>query len=97
MPGVLIEAGLSGLPCVATDVPGVRSIVDDGVTGVVVPVDDLDAMVEATRELLCDPSRCRRMGEAARRHCVRNFSMESVTQRWLELLQPLLARAVATR
>ncbi|MHB8430919.1 MAG: glycosyltransferase family 4 protein [Acidimicrobiales bacterium] len=97
MPGVLIEAGLSGLPCVATDVPGVRSIVDDGVTGVVVPVDDLDAMVEATRRLLCDPDRCSRMGEAARRHCVANFSMESVTARWLELLRPLLGGAVAVR
>ncbi len=33
MPGVLIEAGLSGIPVVATDVPGVRTIVEDGATG----------------------------------------------------------------
>ena len=40
MPGVLIEAGLSGLPVVATAVPGVASVLADGQTGIVVEVDD---------------------------------------------------------
>ncbi len=55
MPGVLIEAGLTGLPVVATAVPGVRTIVEDGTSGFVVDVDDLDAMVEATARLLLWP------------------------------------------
>ncbi len=45
MPGVLIEAGLAGLPVVTTDVPGARSVVDEGRTGFVVAVDDFDALV----------------------------------------------------
>jgi glycosyltransferase involved in cell wall biosynthesis len=48
MPGVLIEAGLTGIPVVATDVPGVRTVIADGETGVIVPHDDLPAMITAT-------------------------------------------------
>ena len=43
MPGVLIEAGLCGVPVVTTAVPGVGLIVADGETGIVVAVNDLQA------------------------------------------------------
>ncbi len=92
MPGVLIEAGLCGLACVTTDVPGVRSIVVDGTTGLVVPVDDVEAMAAATRHLLENPTRCRTMGDAARRRCLERFSLTAVGRRWLELLAPLCDR-----
>ncbi|HEY5014618.1 MAG TPA: glycosyltransferase family 4 protein, partial [Acidimicrobiia bacterium] len=39
LPGVLIEAGMAGLPVVTTDVPGAREVVDDGITGLVVELD----------------------------------------------------------
>jgi glycosyltransferase involved in cell wall biosynthesis len=90
MPGVLIEAGLSAVPVVATSVPGVDAIVADGETGQVVGVDDFGAMVEATAELLGDPVRRRAMGEAARRRCVERFSMDVVAARWRDALVPLL-------
>jgi glycosyltransferase involved in cell wall biosynthesis len=96
MPGVLIEAGLSGLPSVATAVPGVASIVRDGKTGFVVGVDDLQAMVAATDRLLVDPELRSTMGRAAREHCVANFSLDAVAARWLSLLEPLLASAVGS-
>ena len=97
MPGVLIEAGLSGLPVVATDVPGVRSIILDAETGYVFGVEDLEGMVEASIHLLTDPGRRRAMGSAARNHCVANFSLAKVGQRWMSLLQPLLDRAGGSR
>ena len=97
MPGVLIEAALSGLPVVATSVPGVRSIVQDGVTGLVVPEDDLEELVAATATLLEEDDRRRRMGTAARRHGVEQFSLEAVGTVWMGLLQPLLDRAEARR
>ncbi len=81
MPGVLIEAGLSGVPVVATAAPGVSTIVADGETGMVVAVDDLDAMVEATAGLITDPVRRQTMGQAARRRCVERFSMQTVSRR----------------
>jgi glycosyltransferase involved in cell wall biosynthesis len=91
MPGVLIEAGLSAVPVVATSVPGVDAIVDDGVTGCVVAVDDFDALVEATAGLLTDPGRRRAMGQAARERCVELFSMDVVANGWRAALVPMLA------
>jgi glycosyltransferase involved in cell wall biosynthesis len=90
MPGVLIEAGLSGLPVVATDVPGVRSVIEDGVTGVVVPVADVDAMVRAVAMLVDDVDRRQALGRAARQRCLERFSLPAVAACWLRVLTPLL-------
>ncbi|MDR3647634.1 MAG: glycosyltransferase family 4 protein [Acidimicrobiales bacterium] len=97
MPGVLIEAGLTGLPVVATAVPGVRSIVEDGTSGFIVDVDDLDAMVEATSRLLLWPGLRQAMGDAARRRCVERFSLDAVAACWLSFLDPLVAGGVRPR
>ena len=93
MPGVLIEAGMSGLPVVATDVPGVRTVIEDGTTGLVVGVDDEAGMVEAVTRLLDDTPRRRSMGESARRRCVERFGLDAVAATWLTLLAPLLPGA----
>jgi glycosyltransferase involved in cell wall biosynthesis len=97
MPGVLIEGGLSALPIVATDVPGVRSVIDDGTTGYVVGIDDLDGMVSALARLVEDPGLRHSMGQAARTRCVEQFGISAVGAVWLRLLTPLLpAGAVAS-
>jgi glycosyltransferase involved in cell wall biosynthesis len=93
MPGVLIEAGLSGLAVVATAVPGARTIVEDGTSGFIVDVDDLDAMVQATKRLLVTPGLRRAMGDAGRRRCEQRFSLEAVAACWLSFLEPLVARS----
>jgi glycosyltransferase involved in cell wall biosynthesis len=90
MPGVLIEAGLSGLPVVATDVPGVSTIVANDETGIVVTEDDLPAMVAAAARLLEDENLRSAMGRAARQRCMDRFSLEAVAGKWLEVLEPLL-------
>ncbi len=97
MPGVLIEAALSGLPVVATAVPGVRSIVQDGRTGLVVPAEDLEALVDATDALIEDPGMRQRLGRDARQQGVDHFSLEAVGRVWMDLLQPLLDRADRSR
>ena len=90
MPGVLIEAGLSGVPVVTTAVPGVSSIVADGETGIVVPVNDPSGLVDAAARLLQDVPTRVAMGAAARARCVDRFSLSVVGDRWLEILDPLL-------
>ena len=90
MPGVLIEAGLSGVPVVTTAVPGVGSIVADGETGVVVAVDDLSGLTDAAARLLRDVPTRVAMGVAARARCVDRFSLSVVGDRWLEILDPLV-------
>ena len=51
MPKVLIEALVSGTPIVATDVGGVSAALDGGAAGLLVPPDDLEALVAAIYRL----------------------------------------------
>ncbi len=61
----VVEAAVQGTPTVGyRSSGGLTESVRDGETGLL--ADDLDGLVEATRTLLGDPSRCRRLGEAAR-------------------------------
>jgi glycosyltransferase involved in cell wall biosynthesis len=92
MPGVLIEAGLCGLPVVATRVPGASTVIEDGRTGLLVGVDDLGALVGAVGRLVDDPPRRRAMGDAARVRCAQSFSLRTVAGRWDELLQSVPTR-----
>jgi glycosyltransferase involved in cell wall biosynthesis len=64
-PRSAMEAAASGLPIVATDIRGCRQVVDDGVTGVLVPVRSPEALGAALAELLRDPARRERMSAAA--------------------------------
>lgn len=90
-PGVLIEAGLTGLPVVATDVGFVRDIVHDGVTGVVVPPDAPEVTSTALRAVLRDRID---MGRHARELCVEKFDMLQVATAWEELLTRVAAEPV---
>lgn len=93
MPGVFIEAGLSALPVVATDVPGARTVVDHGVTGLVVPLGDLDALVDAVMQLVGGAELRARMGVAARRRCVQHWSLATVGAHWQALFDRVLGRS----
>jgi len=92
MPGVLIEAGLSAIPVVATSVAGVSTVVEDGRTGMVVGVHDFEGLLSATASLLEDPVRRRSMGEAARARCSELFTMEKSAARWKDLFGELAER-----
>jgi glycosyltransferase involved in cell wall biosynthesis len=90
LPGVLIEAALSGLATVATAVPGSDEVIEHGVTGVIVPVGDDEALVSAVSELVADPERRARMGCAAGRRAEERFSITRCAEAWRDLLADLL-------
>jgi glycosyltransferase involved in cell wall biosynthesis len=62
---VLVEGMACGLPCIAVDAHGPATIVDDGVTGWLVPPDDCDALRDALVEVVNSGDERRRRGEAA--------------------------------
>jgi glycosyltransferase involved in cell wall biosynthesis len=70
---VLLEAMHLGRPVVATAVGGTPEAVEHGVTGLLVPPRDAGALAKAVIELLLDPERRARMGEAARRRAAEAF------------------------
>ncbi|HET9730957.1 MAG TPA: glycosyltransferase family 4 protein [Acidimicrobiia bacterium] len=96
MPGVLIEAGMSGLPVVTTAVPGADEVVADGETGFVVPVDDFDALARATRTIAGDGALRARLGAAARARCEQHFNIRDALADWRELLRPIVDEACAS-
>ena len=73
-PVSLIEAMAAERPVVATRVGGVPDLVDDGVTGCLVPPDDPGALAEALVALLQDPERRQVLGKAARERVIPAFA-----------------------
>ena len=77
---------------VATRVGGVPEVVDDGVSGVLVPAADASALAHAIVEMLQVAPRRAAMGEIARARIVRDFSVHARTERLLALYAGLLRR-----
>jgi glycosyltransferase involved in cell wall biosynthesis len=73
-PVVAIEALAAGVPVVATDAGGTRTVVDDGETGVLAPVGDVEALVAGVRRLRGDERLRREQGEAGGRRMRERFS-----------------------
>ncbi|MDB5627022.1 MAG: lipopolysaccharide core biosynthesis mannosyltransferase [Tardiphaga sp.] len=73
----LIEAMASGAALVATRAGAAEIVVDDGNTGVLVPIDDAGALIAAIEPLMRDPSTAEAMGARGRAHLVANFSIDA--------------------
>ena len=89
MPRALIEAAAAGLPMIATDVPGCRSIVKHGLNGFLVPRDDIAQSAEAIVKLATSPEMRQQMGRIARKDFEERFSTDKIVPRILELYSRL--------
>jgi len=89
---VLLEAMNHGTPVIASRVGGIPDIVEDGVSGLLVPSGDADALAAAVRRVRDDPALARRLGEAGRRRLRDQFSWPAIVQRWLDLYTGLVTR-----
>lgn len=90
LPKSLLESLAMGLPCIATDVPGCREAVIDGVNGILVPARDSTALANAIDHLLQNPALREQYGKASRRLAVEQFSCEIVNQETLALYDQVL-------
>ena len=85
----LVEAMAAGLPVVATDIPGYREVVTDGVEGLLVPPRDPEALAAGLVRVLTEPQLAERLGRAGRERA-RSFDWPVVVDR----LEELYGRAI---
>ena len=76
MPLSVLEAFAYGIPVVATAIPAITDLVVDGETGVIVPLDDVDALADGVIRLLSHDEERRRLGAAGRLGVVARHSRE---------------------
>jgi glycosyltransferase involved in cell wall biosynthesis len=86
LPMVLAEAAAASLPIVSTDVGAIQEIVENGVTGTLIPPGDVHALAGALRELIADPQLRHRRGDAARDRAERKHDARRNVQQLVGLM-----------
>ncbi len=97
MPSKLESFGLAALeamacevPTIATDVGGVPELIENGVTGMLFPVGDVDAMAEAAITLLKDRDRLHAMSKAGRQEAQKTYCATRVIPKYEEFYESVL-------
>ena len=90
VPTTLLEAAASGRPLVASDIPGCRAVVHEGVTGFLVPPNDPQALADALERLALDARLRSRMGIAARQLVLDQFTHQHINAATLEVYRRIL-------
>lgn len=97
MPATLIEAGLCGLPAIASSVGSIGDVVRDGVTGALVPPGELPPLVHALSRLREDAELRSMLGSAAIEHCRTSFGIEHVASSWVDVLEGTIGARIGPR
>jgi glycosyltransferase involved in cell wall biosynthesis len=85
MPNAVLEAMACGLPCVATRVSGSEDIIEQGVNGLLVEIEDYQGMARALLTLLRDPALTQKLGYAARSTIEQRYALEHSMELYIEL------------
>ena len=89
VPQALIQAMMTGLPCITTHAGSIAELARDSDTALVVPMKDAAAIRSALERLMRDEPLRRKLGEAARKHAAAQFSLE----RMLDRMETIYAQA----
>jgi glycosyltransferase involved in cell wall biosynthesis len=90
VPQSLLQAAAAGVPLVASRVGGIPEVVEDGVTGLLVPPEDPAALAAAIERVLADPAAAAARARTARKRCEERFSRETSIGRLLSLYDELV-------
>jgi glycosyltransferase involved in cell wall biosynthesis len=89
-PSSLVEAMACALPVVTTPVGAIKDIVNDAQTGMLVEPGNFQELYHALETLIEDPSRARRLGQAALESVLKNYSALIVTEKYLRLFEKII-------
>jgi glycosyltransferase involved in cell wall biosynthesis len=95
MPNAVIEAMAAARPVVATRVGGCPELIDDGVTGLLVPPHDPPRLAAALARVLSEPLVAAEMGRAARRRVAERFTVRAAAEAWDAIYRRLCPKRVA--
>lgn len=95
MPNSLLEAMAAGLPCISTDCPmGPRELIQNGINGLLVPVDDEKALADAILKLISNPGLAYGLGQKAQSVRQTN-SADHIALRYLEYFNRCLKETIS--
>lgn len=88
MPNALLEAMALGIPCISTNCPigGPRELIQDGVNGYLVPVNDPFSLANKMNEVVNQPSN---LFYNSTRSMIKDYSSETITNNWISFIQGL--------
>ncbi len=85
LPGAVIEAMASGLPIVATDVDGNSELIDNGVSGILLPKKNVKKLQDEVIKLLYNQSLCEQYGQEAYKKAIKEYSNKRVVNKFTQL------------
>jgi glycosyltransferase involved in cell wall biosynthesis len=91
LPLAALEAQACGLPVIATEGCSLPEVVEQGVTGILCPQDDVTAFADAAQRMAADPKLWHRMGKAARVRAEAHFNIETMIDRYLAVYRTIHA------
>jgi glycosyltransferase involved in cell wall biosynthesis len=86
LPMALLEAMMAGLPIIATKVEGVEEVIVQGEHGLLVPIENPDALADAIIQLLADPQLRHKMGAAAKKQVLEWYTTDRMCEQYLALI-----------
>lgn len=89
LPMVILEAMALKKPVVATPVAGIPELIQDGLTGMFVPIGNIDSLAAAILFLLNNPDVARKIGESAYENVKQHFSLEKMLNRIMQIYEQL--------
>ena len=94
LPNSLLEAMALGMPIVSTDCPcgGPRTVMEDGVSGLLIPIMDEDALVDSLNRLIENPDLCQKLGKKASKIRER-ANADAVFEQWRDYIELVLKRS----
>jgi len=91
----LLEAMATGLPVIATNIGGTLDIIKNGYNGIIVKKEDPKQLSEAIIKILKDKDLAEILRKNARKSAIKNYSLQSISEKYIEIYKYLLAKSAS--
>ena len=89
-PMVISEAMACGLPVIAYDVGGIKYMIEDGKSGFVIPLDDVNMLKDRIEQLITKPDLCRTMGKRSKVLAVKKYNVKTIAKQTIYAYKKIL-------